>query len=147
MSQDQTVTLPIVKQVLIDAPVAKVWKAITDKEDMKQWYFKIAEFKPVVGFEFQFYGEGSKGEKYLHLCRITEVVPMEKLQYTWRYDGLDGDSLVTFELIDENGKTRLRLTHEGLDSFPKITEDFGKESFNKGWTYLIETSIKEFAEK
>ena len=145
MSQDPTAK-PIVKEVLIKAPPAKVWKAITDKEDMKQWYFTIEEFRPEVGFEFEFSGKGQKGESYLHLCRITEVIPLKKLQYTWRYEGYEGSSVVTFELFDQEGHTRLRLTHEGLETFPANNPDFGKESFNGGWTYLIEKSIKEFVE-
>src|SRR5258706_6249103 len=46
--------------------VEKLWKAITDKDEMKQWYFDLKEFRPEVGFEFQFPGQGNKGEHYLH---------------------------------------------------------------------------------
>jgi uncharacterized protein YndB with AHSA1/START domain len=49
-------TGPVIKKVLLNAPISKVWKTITDKDDMKKWYFDIAEFKPEVGFEFQFEG-------------------------------------------------------------------------------------------
>ncbi len=137
---------PFVIERTYNAPVEKVWKAITDKEDMKQWYFDIAEFKPEVGFEFQF--EGGKDDKcYLHLCKITEVIPRKKLQYSWRYDGYEGNSFVTFELFAEGDKTRLKLTHEGLETFPISNPDFAKENFVEGWTYLIGTSLKEFAEK
>ena len=54
-------------------PIGKVWEAITDKRLMKQWYFDLHEFKPEVGFEFQFIGKGKEGETYLHLCKITDV--------------------------------------------------------------------------
>ena len=137
---------PIIKEVLLNAPVSKVWKAISDKEKMKQWYFDIAEFKPEVGFEFQFSGKGHKGENYLHLCKITEVIPGKKLTYSWRYDNYPGNSFVTFELLEEAGKTRLRLTHEGLETFVTDNPDFARESFNEGWTYLITKAIKEFVE-
>ncbi len=137
---------PFVIERTYNAPVEKVWKAITDKEDMKQWYFDIAEFKPEVGFEFQF--EGGKDDKcYLHLCKITEVIPRKKLQYSWRYDGYEGNSFVTFELFAEGDKTRLKLTHEGLETFPISNPDFAKENFVEGWTYLIGSSLKEFTEK
>ena len=45
---------PLVLERTFDAPVALVWKALTDKEDIKQWYFDLRAFAPVVGFEFQF---------------------------------------------------------------------------------------------
>ena len=130
-----------------NAPVAKVWKAITDKDEMKQWYFDLAEFKTEVGFEFQFYGEGKEGQKYLHLCKITEVVPGKKLTYTWRYDGYEGNSFVTFELFPEVDKTRLKLTHEGVESFSMNGPDFAKESFAAGWTEITGISLKNFVEK
>ena len=129
------------------APVEKVWKAITNKDEMKQWYFDLSEFKPVVGFEFQFTGEGHKGEKYLHLCKITDVVVNKKLTYSWRYDGYEGISFVTFELFEEAGKTRLKLIHEGLETFPVNNPDFAKGSFTEGWTFIIGKSLKEFVEK
>ncbi len=69
-----------VTERIYNATVDKVWKAITDKDQMKQWYFDLAEFWPEAGFEFQFYGQGKEGEQYLHLCKITEVIKEKKLQ-------------------------------------------------------------------
>jgi len=111
---------------------------------MKQWYFKLPEFKPVVGFEFQF--EGGPPEKtYLHFCKITEVVAGKKITYSWRFDGYEGISCVTFELFTEGDKTRLRLTHAGLETFPAIN-DFARKNFEEGWHYITGTSLKNFVE-
>jgi uncharacterized protein YndB with AHSA1/START domain len=141
-------TAVITIEKIYDAPVDRVWKAISDKNEMKQWYFDIPEFKAEIGFEFQFYGEGKAGEKFLHLCKITDVVKNKKLRHSWRYDGYEGNSSVTFELIDEGGKTRLKLTHEGLETFPgTANNDFGKENFEKGWTYITGVALKEYVEK
>jgi len=112
---------------------------------MKQWYFDLAEFKPEIGFEFQLYG-GTEEKQYLHLCKITEVIPGKKLAYSWRYDGSEGNSLVTFELFAEGDKTRLKLTHEGLETFPKSNPDLAKENFVEGWISIIGTSQKKFIE-
>ena len=127
-------------------PLKKIWKAITDKDQMKQWYFDLSEFKPVVGFEFRFSGQGHKGEQYLHLCKITDAVVNKKLRYSWKYDNFEGMSYVTFELFEEGSKTRLKLTHEGLETFPVNNPDFAKESFAEGWTSLIGTSLQKFIE-
>lgn len=137
---------PIVKETLINAPIERVWKAITDKNEMKNWYFDLAEFKPEVGFQFQFYG-GTKEKQYLHLCEIQEVIVNQKLSYSWRYDEYPGDSLVTFELFPEGDQTRLKLTHEGTESFPADDPNFAKESFTKGWNEIIGNSIRNYLEK
>lgn len=139
---------PIIKEVILNVSASKVWKAITDKNDMKLWLFDLlTDFKAEVGFEFQFKGKGEKGQLYLHLCKIREVIPHKKLSYSWRYDKYPGDSLVTFELFEEEDKTKLRLTHEGTESFGTENPDFARENFNEGWTYFIGKSIKEFVEK
>jgi len=130
-----------------NAPAAVVWKAITDKDQMKQWYFDIAAFRPEVGFKFQFSGQGNEGQKYLHLCEVTEVIPGKKLAYSWTYDGYPGYSLVSFELFAGDEKTKLKLTHTGLESFAGLGPSFTIESFTGGWTMLIGTLLKEFVEK
>jgi uncharacterized protein YndB with AHSA1/START domain len=137
---------PFVIERVFNAPVEKVWQAITDKQQMKLWYFDLTEFKPEVGFEFEFTG-GPPEKSYLHLCKITEVVVGKKLQYSWRYAGYEGNSFVTFELFAEEDKTRLKLTHEGLETFPASNPDFAKKNFVAGWTEIIGTRLKEFVEK
>ncbi len=138
---------PFVIERSFNAPVEKVWKTITDKDEMKQWYFDLKEFNPEVGFEFQFIA-GDEKKQWLHLCKITEVVKEKKLTYSWRYDGYSGISYVTFELFPEGNATRLKLTHAGLETFPGDTvPGLKKENFAKGWEYIIGTSLKEFLEK
>ncbi|MFL9483382.1 SRPBCC domain-containing protein [Chitinophagaceae bacterium LWZ2-11] len=136
---------PFVIERTLNASVERVWKALTDKKQMKEWYFDLSDFKPEVGFEFQFEG-GSKEMTYLHLCKVIEVIPHKKLTYSWRYKDYAGNSFVTFELFPESDKTRLKLTHEGLESFPPV-KDFAKESFSKGWTHIIGTSLPTYLEK
>lgn len=137
---------PLIIERTFNAPAETVWKAITNKDQMKQWYFDVSDFKPEQGFEFRF--EGGKDDKvYVHICQVTEVIPGKKLQYSWRYEGYEGKSFVTFELFPEGNKTRLRLTHEGLESFSANGPDFAKGSFQQGWTHIIGTSLKEYVEK
>jgi len=136
---------PLITESTYNAPVDIVWQAITDREQMKQWYFDIESFKPEVGFEFTFKGE-NEGRVYIHLCKITEVIPGRKLKHSWRYQDYEGISYVTFELFPEENKTRIKLTHEGLESFPALP-DFARNNFKEGWTMIIGTLLKDFVEK
>ena len=138
---------PVIKEVLLNATALKVWKAITDKNEMKQWYFDLADFKAEVGFEFQFLG-GDEKKQWLHLCKVIEVIKEKKLTYSWKYDGYGGISFVTFELFQEGKNTRLKLTHSGLESFPvDEVPEFKRENFDVGWESIIFTSLKDFFEK
>ena len=134
----------VVVERILDAPVAKVWKALTDVDQMRHWYFDLKEFNPQVGFEFEFLVE-HEGNTYHHLCKITEVIPQTKIAYTWRYKGEAGDSLVTFELSPEGSKTRLKVTHTGIETFPK-TPAYARKNFESGWT-AIATELEQFLGK
>ncbi len=135
MKQQQTVVM----ERVYSAPLADVWHAITDREAMKQWYFDTTGFRPEVGAEFSF-SAGKEGSKCVHLCRITEIIPGKKISYSWRYEGEEGNSLLTWELFDEGASTRLKLTHSGLESFTIHK----KENFVEGWTYFLDTALPKF---
>ena len=132
---------------IYQAPISLVWKAITDRDQMKLWYFDLTEFIPEVGCEFQFMGGPAEDRQYQHICKVTEVIPDQKIAYTWRYDGYPGNSLVAFELYDEGDQTSLKLTHEGLETFPANNPDFAKKNFAEGWNWIIGTSLKDYLEK
>lgn len=138
-------TTPFVIERTYKAKPDRVWQAITDKDKMKEWYFDLKEFKPEVGFEFEFSG-GPPEKSYLHLCKVTEVITGQKLTHSWRYDGYAGNSFVTWELFDEGDKTRVKLTHAGLETFPDIP-DFAPKNFEMGWTDILGRSLKEYLEK
>jgi len=136
--------MPVVVERMLAAPVALVWKAITTKDDLKRWFFELAEFQAKVGFEFRFAVE-HEGFNYQHHCRVTKVVENKTLAFTWRYEGYEGDSLVLIELFARGDKTHVRLTHDGLETFPPIPA-FAPKNFQTGWTQLVSTSLKEFVE-
>jgi uncharacterized protein YndB with AHSA1/START domain len=138
---------PIKIERIFDAPIAKVWSAITDKDEMKNWYFDVPMFEPIVGCKFEFGGGPSDDNQYFHLCEVMEVIPNQRLTHSWRYDGYAGNSLVTFDLTDENGKTRLNFSHSGIETFPEDNPDLAKKNFVAGWDHIINISLKNYLEK
>lgn len=137
---------PIVIERIYDAPVQKVWEALTHAEALRHWFFDIPVFEARVGFAFEFWGKGKEGEDFLHKCVVTEVEPFRKLSYSWRYENFEGRSLVTYELRAEGDKTAVKLIHSGLDTFPPVSA-FARENFMQGWTMLIGTLLRDCVEK
>ena len=134
----------VVIERTFDAPIARVWDALTDVEQVRHWYFDLKEFRAEVGFEFEFTVE-HEGNTFRHLCRVIEAAPPTKVAYTWRYHGHEGNSTVTFALSAQGEKTRLKLTHEGLESFPR-TPQFARKNFEGGWT-SISADLQQFVER
>jgi len=141
-------TQPLTVERIYNAPVEKVWRAITETEQMKEWYFELEEFKADQGFKFQFTG-GDKNVQYLHECTVIVADPPHKLSYSWVYpEHNDGYSVVTWELFEEEEqKTRLKLTHEGLESFPEANPNFAVASFTQGWNSILGESLKNYLEE
>lgn len=135
---------PLVIERTYNAPTEKVWRAITDVEQMRQWYFKLDDFKPEVGFTFEFSGQSDCGD-YVHFCEVTEVEDGRKITYSWSYKDYEGMSHVSWELFPEGDKTRLVLTHTGLETFPPL-KDFTRDSFTGGWTYFVHDALRKFLE-
>ncbi len=128
-------TAPLVVERTFAAPVDLVWKALTTAEDLRRWYIDPEDFQPRAGFEFQFTIQ-REGRTSRYYCQVTKAVARKKLAYTMRFDDHTEESLVTFELFPEGDRTRLRLTHEGLDKFPPLPR-FARENFLQGWTQII----------
>lgn len=127
-----------------NAPAEKIWKALTDIAQMRQWYFpELEDFKPEAGFETKF-SVACDGEEFLHVWKVTEAIPMKKIAYEWRFEGYPGNSLLSFELFPDGEKTKLILTHSGLNSFqPEKFPAMSKSNFNEGWTHFV-GALEEF---
>ena len=138
---------PIIVEQTFDTSIERVWKAITEVDQMRLWFFEnIGSFKPEAGFETQFNVQ-SNDRSFLHIWKLTEVVPGKKIIYNWKYGGHPGDSSVTFELFEQKNRTKLRVTHEGMESFPQEIPEFSRESCIGGWNYFIREKLMEFLEK
>ncbi len=140
MSEDK----PIIVEQSYNVSPSKLWQAITVRDEMVEWFFQeIPDFKPEVGFKTQF--NINNGERdFLHLWTITEAVPEQKLVYDWRYQGMPGIGKVTFEISPDGDGSRLTLTNEGLESFPKDVPEFSAESCVAGWEYFLQGNLKDY---
>ena len=135
---------PIIIQYVFNVPKDEIWSALTDIDKLRQWYLDLTELKPEKGYEFKFYMGEDNNKKYWHLCKILEVEKNKKLSYSWKFEGLKGESIVTFDLSEFDGATTVRLTHDGIETFPTDIPDLSRENFIEGWTFIITKNLKEF---
>jgi len=138
---------PIVVEQTFAATPDDVWRAITDIDQMHQWYFEnIPAFEPEVGFETQFNVQ-SENRNFLHLWKVTEVIPGKKITYGWKFAKYPGDSFVVWELFEQDDGTKLRLTVVVEEDFPEDIPEFERESCLGGWKYFIKERLKEYLGK
>ncbi len=134
---------PLIKEFNYNVPIEKVWRALTDTEKMKEWYFpQLQKFEPTVGFKFQFDDDSAE---YRKEWIVTKVEDGKTLAHSWAYKGYPGNSEVIFDLFSEDDKTRLRVTQTDLESFPNDPH-FARERFEWGWDNLLGQNLKQLLE-
>lgn len=140
----QLKTKPIIVEQVIEAPLADVWSAISSWPLMRQWFFaEIASFEAVVGFQTEFNVE-CEGQHFLHQWKVLTVRKEKEISYSWRYNGIEGDSKVTWTLTEIPAGVKLVLTHQGHESFPQDNVIFSRESGEGGWRYFVQESLPRF---
>ena len=135
---------PIIVEQTFNSSVASVWNSITEIGQMGQWYFEnIPAFKPEIGFETQFNVQSTE-RNFLHIWKVTEVLPLKMIKYSWEFEEYPGKSATAFELSREDNSTKLRLTVETLENFPEGIPEFTRESCIDGWKYFINNRLKNY---
>ena len=136
----------IEKQVVLKAPRARVWRAISDKTEFGTWFgisFPAGKFAA---------GDQASGKLtnrgYEHLILnidIVEVVPEKRLSYRWHPYALDPKvdyssepkTLVTFTLDDAPGGTKLTIVESGFDQIPAHRRAEAYKMNDGGWTSQV----------
>ena len=138
---------PVIVEDSFNASIEKVWKAITDLNEMKLWYFdNIDSFKAKVGGKSRFAVQ-SEGRTFTHIWEVTEVTVPNLITYNWKYEEYPGDSFVSFELFEQEGRTKLVLTATVVEDFDDSILEFKRESCQKGWEYFICFRLVEYLKK
>lgn len=139
---------------MIDASPDVVFKAISDPQELTEWFPDAAILEPKVGgrFQFTFYRHSDQREKdadrdHYPEGRVLEFIPNKKLTYSWRHKDVPyfPEIVVTWELeqLDKN-KTKVTLTHSGFTGREK---DKGFKEHNQGWDYFIARIVEYCNEK
>ena len=137
-------TDPVIVEQSYNVSREHLWAAITVRDQMAAWFFDgIPDFQPRVGFQTQFHVD--TGERsFLHCWKILEVIPQQRIVYDWRYANYPGVGTVTFSLFENGSGSRLRVTTEGLSTFPAAIPEFSRESCLAGWKFFVQQRLKAY---
>ena len=95
-----------------------VWKAITDPVALGEWLMPVFDFAPDVGREFSFRVKPQPGWDGIVHCTMLEVLPEQRLRFTWRGGGIETEVVFTLEPVA--GGTRLILQQSGFDGIRAV---------------------------
>ena len=143
----------IEKTLELEAPLERVWRALTDAEQFGQWFRVKLEgpFTP---------GEETVGrvtfpgyEGVVWRCRTVAIEPMRRFAFTWHPHAIDPEidyaqeppTLVEFRLEPAGDGVRLRLTESGFDALPPHRREQAFPRNEGGWTIQMQ-NIRDYVE-
>jgi uncharacterized protein YndB with AHSA1/START domain len=150
MAMTASSTDRIEKEIVLRAPRAKVWRALTDAREFSRW-FGVEMTDPFVP------GARARGRVthpgYEHVPFELTVERMEPERlFSWRWHPYAVDAkvdyskepttLVVFELEDVAGGTRLKIVESGFDQIPAERRAEAFRMNSGGWTQQVENIRK-----
>ncbi|MGA7476529.1 MAG: SRPBCC domain-containing protein [Thermoplasmata archaeon] len=116
------------------APVAKVFRSLTEPSELTRWFLKSARLPHTAGATYEFVWQLG----YRHRAKVIAFVPNRKLSLEWPAKGL-GMTQVTFTFAARKGGTRVTLRHTGYGRTPAWVDNYGGTC--EGWAYFL-TNLK-----
>ena len=104
--------MEVTREIVFPVPPDEVWKALTDPDQLEEWFANDVELDPREGGKGVFrWGDGE--EKH---ATVVEAAPGERLVLDW-----DDEGEVEFTLEEVEGGTRL-LVRESTPEFSTALE-------------------------
>jgi uncharacterized protein YndB with AHSA1/START domain len=128
---------PIVEEITIKGSATRIFEAIANPEERLRWWGAEGIYKSTamdsdlrVGGKWMMKGV-ARGNKFTCHGQYTRIAPPLLLEFTWNpsWQGETTESLVRFDLSENDGVTTVRVTHSGLT--PTAHE------VHKGWPQVL----------
>jgi uncharacterized protein YndB with AHSA1/START domain len=127
----------IVVQVEINASAHRVFEALTDPKQRVQWWGAKGKFQVThmesdlrVGGAWLMSGVGGDNRPFTLRGEYTAIERPRVLEFTWQPDWNEPQTLVRFDLEENNGATTVRVTHSGFAAAAS------RERY-EGWPWLL----------
>jgi PTH1 family peptidyl-tRNA hydrolase len=143
----------IKKDVVVDAPVEKVWDAWTTPDGVRAFFAPESEIelRPGGKYEIYFNPEEPPGLRGSEGCVVLAYRPPEFLVFSWnappeipKIRGSKHNTRVEVRLTPKEGKTHVGLTHSGWRSGEDWDRTF--EYFERAWDVVIGRLKRSFEE-
>ena len=117
----------------VDAPVEAVWKALTDGDELANWFPLESRVEPGVGGSI-WLSWGGDGQQ----CAIEAWEPGRHLRTGWPGAHPAGPEIpvaVDYHLEGRGGGTSLRLVHTGFSTDDQWDDEF--DAHRRGWSFEL----------
>ena len=129
-------------------PPEKVWRALTEPAQIARWFPSqwgktTTDFRPVVGAEFRMEAEKKRGWRGHVTGKVLEVVPHERLVYTWVGSPQEDvePTRVEWTLEPTTKGTRLRLVYRMSPQFTGLMGWMAEKGAGASWRKMMDSAL------
>jgi uncharacterized protein YndB with AHSA1/START domain len=123
-------TIEITKQ--IGAAPERVFRALTDADELARWFPSSAESDPRTGGDYVLrFDFDDESRNHTYAGQYDEVT-RERVRYPW--NGVFGDTTVEFTLRPSDGGTEVGLVHSGWTDQAAESRDL----HDQGWRFFLD---------
>lgn len=123
----------------LKASAGWIWNALTDKDELSNWWGEKIVLEPKKGGVFKEPWEDDEGNRQVASGQVLEVKKEQFIRFTWQEKNWPKNAITecSFSIEDAGTKRILTLTHSGWDSFPKEKKAGIMKDFKTGWGYHL----------
>ncbi|HEY8794142.1 MAG TPA: SRPBCC family protein [Gemmatimonadaceae bacterium] len=136
-----TSTDRIEKQIVLDSPRSRVWRAITDVSEFNAWFGVELTSPFTTGAKVSGKINIPGYEHVVATVWVEKIEPEHRFSFRWHPSAIDPKvdyskeptTLVTFTLEDVKGGTKLTVVESGYDALPESRRAAAFANDESGW--------------
>lgn len=133
-------------KITVRAGTGEVWHALTDSDELENWWGDGIKIEPKVGGQFREKWEDDEGQSQVASGKVLELKNKKLIRFTWTEKNWPKGAMTecVFEITEAGpGKSTLIVRHSGWETLPTSLRVKTLKDFKTGWTYHLK-ELKEY---
>lgn len=129
----------IEESIKVRATAAEIWGALTDQDELENWWSEDVTIEPKVGGKFREAWEDDSGKKQLASGKITAVKAKQSITFTWTEKDWPKEAVTecTITIQDDKSQRIVTVLHQGWNALPEGKRAQIIKDFTVGWKYHL----------
>ncbi len=121
----------------INVPRDRVWRALTEEEQIAEWWGGYVSLDARPGGRLTERWTDSGGREVVTSGEVVRLNAPQTLELTWADDDWDESTRVLFQLEEAADGTHLTLEHSGWEAFPSSLREELIRAHASGWSQHV----------
>lgn len=123
----------------VKATAPEIWGALTDSDELENWWSEDVKLEPKVGGNFREVWEDDEGKAQLASGKVTAVKARQEITFTWREKDWPKEVFTqcTFKISDSKTQRTITVIHTGWEALPPATSKKLIADFSLGWKFHL----------